>query len=140
MIAMKAYENLKKSNPVALAKAEDLLKKFSDYSTKKHEQNYPFIECVTWPDDIKRIGGGWQSAWHFDDQPVFGDSTPHDKMNVEHDLKNITTVMPQLYAWLKGNPDKSSLAYTTVMAHAKSDDEGRSIALRLLIHYYGDVH
>lgn len=45
MIAFKAYENLKKSNPVALAKAEDLLKKFSDYSTKKHEQNYPFIEC-----------------------------------------------------------------------------------------------
>jgi len=48
--------------------------------------------------------------------------------------------MPQLYNWLKGNPDKESLAYTTVMKHAKSDDEGKSVALRLLIHYMGDVH
>ena len=95
---------------------------------------------MTWPDDIKRIGGGWQSAWHFDDQPIFGDNTPHSQLHVETDLKNITTVMPQLYAWLKGNPDKSSLAYTTVMKHAKSEAEGRSQALRLLIHYYGDVH
>lgn len=48
--------------------------------------------------------------------------------------------MPQLYQWIKGNPDKTSLAYTTVMAHAGSEEEGQSIALRLLIHYYGDVH
>ena len=26
------------------------------------------------------------------------------------------------------------------MKHAKSEDEGKSQALRLLIHYYGDVH
>merc|ERR1712086_680451 len=67
-------------------------------------------------------------------------NTPKSDLKVETTEKNITTVMPQLYQWLKGNPDKESLAYTTVMTHAKSDDEGRSIALRLLIHYYGDVH
>ena len=54
--------------------------------------------------------------------------------------KNITTVMPQLFAWLKGNPDKESLAYTTIMKHSQSEEEGLSQALRLLIHYYGDVH
>lgn len=48
--------------------------------------------------------------------------------------------MPQLYAWLQGNPDTDSLAYTTVMAHSKSEEQGRSQALRLLVHYYGDVH
>jgi len=48
--------------------------------------------------------------------------------------------MPQLFNWLKGNPDKSSLAYTTVMKNVKSEDEGLSVALRLLIHFQGDVH
>jgi hypothetical protein len=126
MIARKAQDILEKSNPSALKKAEDLLRQFGDYSTKNHENNYPFVECVTWPDDIKRIGGGWQSAWHFDDQPIFGDNTPHSQLHVETTEKNITTVMPQLYNWLKGTPDKSSLAYTTIMAHAKSEDEGKS--------------
>lgn len=140
MIARKAQDILQKTNPSALQKSEELLRKFTDYSSKNHEDKYPFVECVTWPDDIKRIGGGWQSAWHFDDQPIFGDKTPHSQLQIETTLKNITTVMPQLYEWLKGNPDTSSLAYTTVMAHAKSEEEGRSQALRLLIHYYGDVH
>jgi len=140
MTAKKAHDILAQKNPAALKAAEDLLRKFSDYSTKNHENDYPFVECVTWPDDIKRIGGGWQSGWHFDDQPIYGDSTPHDQLNVKAEPKNITTVLPQLYKWLKGKPDKSSLAYTTVMAHAKSEDEGKSQALRLLIHYYGDVH
>ena len=140
IIAKKAYEILKVENPSALQKAEDILGQFSDQSTKLKEQDYPFVECVTWPDDIKRAGGGWQAEWHFDDQPVFGDDTPRDQLDVKTELKNITTVMPQLYAWLGGKPDKSSLAYTTVMAHAKSEDEGKAQALRLLIHFYGDIH
>jgi hypothetical protein len=140
MTARKAYEILKTSNPSALKKAEDILTKFSDYSTQKHESDYPFVECVTWPDDIKRIGGGWQSSWHFDDQAIFGDNTPIDQLDVKVELKNISTVMPQLYNWLDGKPDTSSLAYTTVMKHSKSEDEGKAQALRLLIHFYGDVH
>lgn len=43
--------------------------------------------------------------------------------------------MPQLFNWLKGNPDKSSLAYSTVMNNVKSEDEGLAVALRLLIHF-----
>jgi hypothetical protein len=54
-----AYDILSKENPSALQAAEDLLDKFSDYSSAKHEDKYKFVECVTWPDDIKRIGGGW---------------------------------------------------------------------------------
>ena len=98
------------------------------------------MECVTWPDDIKRIGGGWQSSWHFDDLPIIGDGTPKDQLNIKMDPKNITTVLPQLFAWLQGHPDKSSLAYTTVMKHSASEDEGKAQALRLLIHFYGDIH
>lgn len=35
----------------------------------------------------------------------FGDDTPRDQLDVKTELKNITTVMPQLYAWLGGKPD-----------------------------------
>lgn len=48
--------------------------------------------------------------------------------------------MPAIYKWLSGEDVKDSVAYTTIMAHVKSEDEGKSLALRLLIHYYGDVH
>lgn len=54
-----AYDILKKENPQALAKAETLLKVYSDTFTQEHEKDYPFVECVTLPDDNKRAGGGW---------------------------------------------------------------------------------
>jgi len=59
MTAKFAYDMLKSKNPSALSNAETLLKKYSDYSSSNHEADYPFVECITWPDDIKRIGGGW---------------------------------------------------------------------------------
>lgn len=126
MTARKAYDILKQKNPAALQKAEDVLTKFSDYSISNHEKDYPFVECVTWPDDIKRIGGGWQSGWHFDDQPVFGDKTPHSQLDIKMEPKNVTDVMPQLYKWLQGKPVTSGYAYTTIMSHAKSEDEGKA--------------
>jgi hypothetical protein len=54
-----AYDILKKESPTALNKAESLLRIYSDSLTKEHEGKYPFVECVTLPDDNKRRGGGW---------------------------------------------------------------------------------
>lgn len=48
--------------------------------------------------------------------------------------------MPDIYKWLNGEDVKDSVGYTTVMQHVKSEEEGKSLALRLLIHYYGDIH
>lgn len=48
--------------------------------------------------------------------------------------------MPSIYTWLTGGDAKDTVAYQTVMKHVNSEEEGRSLALRLLIHYYGDVH
>lgn len=59
MTVKRAYDILKDKNPAALAKAEDVLKKFSDSDTQLHEKDHIFVECVTWPDDCKRHGGGW---------------------------------------------------------------------------------
>ena len=54
-----AYDMLKKDNPQALQKAEDLIKIYQDNLTLTHEKDYPFVECVTLADDNKRRGGGW---------------------------------------------------------------------------------
>ena len=48
--------------------------------------------------------------------------------------------MPDIYTWLTGGDAKETVTYQTVMKYVKSEDEGKSLALRLLIHYYGDIH
>jgi hypothetical protein len=61
-------------------------------------------------------------------------------LNIPQPGKNITSVMTSLMSWLSGHDASDSDAYQTVMKHVGSEDEGRSLALRLLIHYYGDIH
>ena len=48
---------------------EDILSvlKKSDPSWTKSEGDHAFVECVTFADDIKRMGGAYQSGWHFID-------------------------------------------------------------------------
>jgi len=48
--------------------------------------------------------------------------------------------MPSILTWLEGKDASSTIAYQTIMKHVGSEEEGKSLALRLLIHYYGDIH
>jgi hypothetical protein len=51
--------------------------------------------------------------------------------------------MPDLFEWVSSNGSYSnndSFVYKTVMKYVLNDDQGKSIALRLLLHYYGDIH
>jgi hypothetical protein len=48
--------------------------------------------------------------------------------------------MPALFDWLSGKDVSETIAYQTIMKHVKSEEEGKSQALRHLIHFYGDVH
>ena len=48
--------------------------------------------------------------------------------------------MPAILTWLEGKDASSTIAYQTIMKHVGSEQEGKSLALRLLIHYYGDIH
>lgn len=52
-------------------KVEDILSvlKKSDPSWTHLEGDHPFVECVTFADDIKYKGGSYQSGWHFIDTP-----------------------------------------------------------------------
>lgn len=48
--------------------------------------------------------------------------------------------MPAIFDWLSGNDASKTIAYQTIMKHVKSEEDGQSLALRLLIHFYGDIH
>jgi hypothetical protein len=53
---------------------------------------------------------------------------------------NISTAVPDIVAWLKGTKGyQSTGTYQTIRKHY-SEDDGKSLALRLLIHYVGDYH
>lgn len=88
-----AYDILESDHPQALAKATNLLKVYSAAHPDKivKESSYPFVECATLADDIKRTGGGWQSDWHFVDTPFLDEGgKPSDFGNFGASDHNIT--------------------------------------------------
>jgi hypothetical protein len=95
---------------------------------------------VTLADDNKRAGGGWQATWHFDDHPLIGDNSKASDINITYDNHNISMAMPDIYNWLSGEDVNETYTYQTIMKHVGNEEEGQSLALRLLIHYYGDIH
>jgi hypothetical protein len=48
--------------------------------------------------------------------------------------------MPQIFKYLTGEDVTGAFHIDTIKNHTKSEDEARSVALRLIIHYMGDVH
>ena len=50
--------------------------------------------------------------------------------------------LTNLTAWLKnsGTANKSSYYYKEIMASFPNEADARSFALRLVIHYVGDIH
>ena len=48
--------------------------------------------------------------------------------------------MPDILHWLQGEDVSETYTYQTIMKSVNTTEEGKSLAFRLLIHYYGDVH
>ena len=48
--------------------------------------------------------------------------------------------MPAIYSWLQGEDATGTWAYQSIMNRVDDEEEGKSLALRELIHFYGDVH
>jgi hypothetical protein len=97
------------------------------------ERDYPFIEAAPYPDDIKYIGVKTMNSWHFHDNYVNGQrkltkgeisaaNLPNDKENIVWATNNAKTVLRNT---------KLSLV---------DDRLNKSIYLRMLIHFYGDLH
>lgn len=124
----------------ALAELEPLKENYA--SLTKDEGDHPLTECATFADDIKGNGYSFQSPWHFTDQPYYNEGgSPSDYPFVEPDYNSIGA-MSALTDWLSynGTAYKDSYYYKTIKDYFPEEDNARSFALRLVIHYVGDIH
>lgn len=98
-------------------------------------------ECATFADNIKGEGYSFQSGWHFIDQPYYNEGNSGDYPFVMPE-ENTVNAMVSLTQWLSndGSAYKDSYYYKTIKQYFPDEEDARSFALRLVIHYVGDVH
>lgn len=144
LVARIAYNHLEQEAPEALKAANEVLSSFKSAhpDLTKPEGNFPFVECATFADDIKGKGGAFQSGWHFIDTPFLDQGGSIDDFpGFKFEDKHIGNVIPALVDLLKASPGyKNSFVYQDLTKHVENEEEVRSYALRLLIHYLGDIH
>jgi len=146
IVARIANELLLKESPTTLSKAESVLAilENSDPSYTKAEGEHPFVECTTFADDIKFKGGAYQSGWHFIDQPYLDQGGKISDFNFTADSHNVTEALSALTSWMnKEDGYQNTYEYEQVTTHGLKNHtlaDSVSTALRLIIHYTGDIH
>ena len=120
-----------------------MLKKSKPTQTAK-EGDHPLVECTTFADDIKYAGGGFQSPWHFVDQPYYDQGgSPSDYPFKEPTADNSKAVKA-IVAWFNhSNGYETSPYYQQISKYNMAGGnpaDALSIAMRFLIHYVGDAH
>ncbi|TNV72394.1 hypothetical protein FGO68_gene13626 [Halteria grandinella] len=107
------------------------------------EKDYPFVECATFADQIKEKGMMWQNNWHFVNYPYLDEGgSVNDFPNFKPDPHTVELAIQDIMDWLMNKGDlATNFVYQNVMNHSiGTEEDGRSFALRLLIHYVGDLH
>jgi len=114
----------------------------ADKKLTKNEGKHAFVECATFADDFKYNGGYYQKGWHFIDQPYLDEGGEVSDFDFELDTHNITEAINGLVGWTTDlEHPKDSYIKTTVENSTKGSEENAvSVAVRLLIHYVGDIH
>ena len=147
LVARVAYDILMSEDPEIITKVENVLsylRETDPYWTKK-EGDHSFVECTTFADDIKNKGGNYQQGWHFIDTPFLDQGNKiSDYPNFKFDMHNITQAITEIVAWFNRDPGyEDGYAYQQIMSHKYNTTEessAMSTAMRLLIHYCGDIH
>jgi len=107
-----------------------------------NENDHPFVECATFADDNKYSGESWQSPYHYVDIPWFAEGSKSD-YKVQTSQKNITQGIHDIVNWLANNDCAdltSNYVYTYLnKKYPSRPDLAKSYALRLLIHFVGDI-
>jgi len=133
LVAEMARIKIAETNPDALAWAENLISKFSDFCG---EGKHPFTDSATWADKIKEEDWWSMFNWHFVDRVFLGD----EESSRSQDLKTGDVLNPS---------DNAVWAINNCISQLKSNHRsngntnpilGKSIALRNLIHFIGDLH
>ena len=106
------------------------------------EGEHPFTECATFADNIKGQGYSWQSDWHFIDQAYYdlgGDAS--DYPDFHPSTETVVDALTNLTGFLSGDQSVNDSSYVKQIQSSFSDvSDQRSFALRLVIHYIGDIH
>jgi len=141
LVSRIAYDILSAKGSKNLAIVEEHLKDLSTSITRKHERDHQFVECATYADDFKYHGGIYQKTWHFIDQPYFdqgGSLATFPKF--KPDVHDNVEALNGLIAWMN-DPSASNYPVTETKSQTPGGDKmAYSTALRLIIHYVGDIH
>lgn len=97
------------------------------------EKDHPFVESAPYPDDIKYVGVKSMNGWHFHDNYVNGKRALTKKEMQEAGLSDAA----ENIVWAT-NEAKTVLRNKNLSL--VDDRLNKSIYLRLLIHFYGDLH
>jgi len=142
IVARQAEALLSQNNPAALKAALAVLAPLkTDYpSLTYQESGHPFTECALFADTIKSMGYSWQSNWHFIDIPYYnnGYSSSFTFKAATVDLEGALTALVGMLT-NTGNY-QSTTYYQQIAAAFPNPADQLSFALRLVIHYVGDIH
>lgn len=87
------------------------------------------------------MGYDFQADWHFFDQPYYdegGSAEDYDFVEADYIVVDALTA---LTAFIRGDSGASSSPYVQQIASYMTDEADQiSFALRLVIHYVGDIH
>lgn len=113
-------------------------------SQTRKEKDHAFVECSIWADDVKGRGGAFQAKWHFVDKAFLdqGDLIEEFPAFKGND-RNITDALNAIDMWFMEEDNyKETYQYKTIMSAfgGLNEDQGLSVAMRLLIHYIADIH
>lgn len=145
LVANIAQTLLEQKNPDALAAANAMLATLhkSDPDLTENEDTHSFVECATFADDVKYHGHAWQSDFHFQAEPWFETGSSSDYDVGKTPTRNLTCGIEDLTDWLsnngKLNPDSYIYDYIQNRLYPGDEANAQSFALRLLIHYVGDI-
>ena len=130
--------------PESYEKAEEMLMYLwnSTPDLMPYEDSHHFVEAATFADDIKYHGHAWQSDYHFLQHPWIAEGKASD-YNLPTKTRDLTIAIPNLVAMISGKDGedfKDSAIYQSIKGYYPDDDNlANSFALRLLIHYVGDI-
>lgn len=127
-VAYIAQSYLVENDPDALAWANSLLEPYKEFCG---ENLYPFVESATWPDKIRDADWSILFYHHFISHAWFAEGAKP----CNYDIENHANVVFAIQEYSKQLASQSEDPYGSSKSIL-----GKSIALRNLIHYLGDIH
>lgn len=143
LVARQAQAFLEAENPTALASAiEELAVLQKSHASLIKEGTHPFTESAIFADTCKGQYP-FQANWHFVDQPYLDKGGSLDDFTFVADTVDVVSALENITLWLSGAESaeyESSTYYTSIIKYFPVEADAKSFALRMLIHYVGDVH